>query len=494
MSEHACRFWRAPVATWWLGAAAAEMPEAAALRIDDTRCSFAELAASSEDRAAALVGLGVSRGDRVALIAAASRRVVEVIHAAQRIGAVVAPISPRLTARETDVLITAIRPRAVLADEGVVETLAVRPHDAVIAVLPALDRLVRKRLAPPLPLDSTAVHSLVCTSGTTGVPTAIALTHANHHTSAVAAAARLDYRTGQRWLAVLPLHHVGGLAVLLRAAIVGAEVVLLRDFDARLVSQALSSGDLAHASLVPTMLHRLLPCLEAPGLLTGARSCRFLVGGAALTPELAAGAHALGLDVRATYGMTETASQVATSERGELVEHPGTSGRALDGIELRVGATDRDGFGELFVRGPQVAAAAFDAAATRRELLREGWLHTGDVARIDRCGRLFVGSRRVDLIVSGGENVRPEEVERVLEAHPAVAEAGVYGTPDIEWGERVAALVVPRDCARIDVDELAAWCRARLAAHKLPRIIEIAAALPRTSSGKLQRRKLASSR
>jgi O-succinylbenzoic acid--CoA ligase len=319
------------------------------------------------------------------------------------------------------------------------------------------------------------------TSGTTGVPKGVALSFANHHTSAISASGRLGYACDQRWLAALPLTHVGGLAIVLRAAILGAEVVLHRAFDPSAVRAALANETIAHASLVPTMLYRLLADMEsADGAPSGARSCCLLIGGASIDERLAARAERLGLDVRATYGLTETASQIATTERGELASHPGTSGRPLDGVELRIDSPDREGFGEVCVRAPQVS----------RGTLSNGWLETGDVGRTDSGGRLFVGSRRTDLVVSGGENVRPEEVERVLESHPSIAEAGVYGVPDPEWGERVAAVVVPRDGARVDEAELIAWCRKRLAPYKLPRVIGLAKSLPRTASGKLQRRNL----
>ncbi len=480
MSARDASEWSADAGSWWLGATAARFPDAPALRVERARASFAELAAASEDSAAMLAAAGVSPGDRVAVVAPASRSFVELVHATHRLGAVVVPMSPKLTAAELDAQLAAADPRLVIGDDALVPQLTSRSRSARVVALGALDRMARARIGPPAVAESSAPHSMLMTSGTTGAPKAVALTCANHHAGAVAAARRLDYRCGQRWLAALPLYHVGGLAVILRAAILGAEVLLQDAFDVTAVAGALTREEIAHASLVPTMLYRLLAELEAAGSAGAARSCCFLVGGAALDEPLAARAARLGLDVRATYGLTETASQVTTSERGELDRHPGTSGKPLDGVALRIDSPDREGFGEVCVRGSQVAAIG----------LRDGWLATGDIARTDEAGRLFVGSRRVDLIVSGGENVRSEEVERVLEAHPSVAVAGVYGMPDAEWGHRVAAVVVPRAGARIDEVEIDAWCRARLAPHKLPRVIEVRRSLPRTASGKLQRGKL----
>ena len=179
------------------------------------------------------------------------------------------------------------------------------------------------------------------------------------------------------------------------------------------------------------------------------------------------------------------------ARRGRHV--PETVGRALDGIAVRIDAADAEGYGEIVVAGSTLFSGYFGDDAATRAVLRDGALFTGDIGRVDEDGRLYVASRRSDLVVTGGENVRPEEVERVLESHPSVAEAGVYGMPDAEWGQRVAAVVVARDAAHIDTAEMDQWCRERLAAFKIPRRIDVATSLPRTSGGKLMRGKLGSS-
>jgi O-succinylbenzoic acid--CoA ligase len=331
---------------------------------------------------------------------------------------------------------------------------------------------------------------MLCTSGTTGAAKAVVLSNGACFASALAAGKRLDYREAQAWLATMPLHHVGGLSILLRAAIFGAEVVLRDGFDAERTRADIAHFAIRHASLVPTMLHRLLALDTAASTTSALTSCCFLVGGAALSGELTRRATNAGLDVRATYGMTEAASQVTTTERGEVVEYPETTGRALDGVSVRIDAPDRDGYGEIVVSGGTLFHGYYEDGEATRAALRGGALFTGDIGRMDADGRLYVASRRVDLIVTGGENVRPEEVERVLESHPTVAEAGVYGVPDEEWGQRVAAVVVARDNARIDPAELEQWCRVRLAVFKIPRRIDVATSLPRTATGKVMRRRL----
>jgi O-succinylbenzoic acid--CoA ligase len=222
-------------------------------------------------------------------------------------------------------------------------------------------------------------------------------------------------------------------------------------------------GGATLVSLVPTMLARLLDA----GLQRPPRLRAMLLGGAPADPALLLRARAAGVPVAQTYGLTEACSQVTVSEPGEA----GTAGWPLPGTDVRI-AED----GEIVVRGPTVAGGHP--------------LRTGDLGRLDERGRLTVIGRKADTIVSGGENVAPAEVEAVLLAHPAVAEAGVFGRADADWGEAVTARVVLRLGAAATPDELTAWCRERLAGFQVPKAVELAAALPRTASGKLLRREL----
>jgi O-succinylbenzoic acid--CoA ligase len=265
---------------------------------------------------------------------------------------------------------------------------------------------------------------------------------------------------GDRWLTPLPLHHVGGLGVILRSAINHTTAVVHERFDAQRVCSTFETGEVTLASLVPTMLARLRDAglRAAPGLRTIA------LGGGPVPPELLEWAAATGIPVTPVYGMTETASQVVA----------GSPARALEGVELDV-AED----GEVLVRGAMVAAA---------EVSADGWLHTGDRGRLDADGLLHLEGRIKDLIVTGGEKVVPTRVEGVLAAHPAVADAGVIGVPDADWGEAVTAFVVLREPA--EPAELREWCRARLAPHEVPKRFEAVDELPRNAAGKLVRDRL----
>jgi len=309
-------------------------------------------------------------------------------------------------------------------------------------------------------IDPDAVHSVIHTSGTTGRPKAVELTYANHAASAAASGDALGVDPADRWLCPLPLHHVGGFGVLIRSVINRTTAVIHERFDTARVKAVLEAGEVTLASLVPTMLVRL----RAAGLRETPGVRAIALGGGPIPGGLLEWARDTGIPVVPVYGMTETCSQVVA----------GSPGRALRGVELEI-ATD----GEILLRGPMVA---------RSELGRDGWLHTGDLGRIDADGLLHVEGRLKELIVTGGENVAPLEVEQALLAHPAVADAGVVGRPDPEWGEAVTAFVVLRRPAT--GDEVLAWCRERLDPHKVPKTVQEVAALPRNAGGKLLRDRL----
>jgi O-succinylbenzoic acid--CoA ligase len=314
--------------------------------------------------------------------------------------------------------------------------------------------LPREQFAPD------GVHTLIRTSGTTGEPKPVELTYANHAASAVASAAALGVDPGDRWLCPLPLHHVGGLNVLIRSAINHTTVVLQREFDTERVKATLEAGEVTLASLVPTMLARL----RAAGLRRAPRLRAIALGGGPVPAGLLDWAAETGIPVVPVYGMTETCSQIVA----------GSPGRILPGVDLEIAAD-----GEVLVRGPMVAPA---------ELSADGWLHTGDLGSLDEDGRLRVLGRIKELIITGGENVAPLEVEQALLAHPAVTDAGVAGLPDPEWGEAVTAFVVLG--VPVDSDELRGWCRERLEHFKVPKAIHAVERLPRSPGGKLLRGRL----
>jgi O-succinylbenzoic acid--CoA ligase len=421
----------------WLRRAASSRPDHVALRADDGALTYAQLDAAATLAARRLSALGVGPGDRVGLALPARRAFVETLHGCMRLGAVAVPIDLRLRPderrlRAAGCAAVVTEPLEGLADEGAPLTLT---HD----------------------LDATAI--VVHTSGTTAGPRAVELTYGNWLWSGLGSAVALGVDPADRWLCTLPLAHVGGLSILVRSAIYATTVILHERFDAEAAADELATRATL-VSVVPTTLARLLDAgLRHPPALRAA-----LVGGAPIPPARIERATAAGVHTVGTYGLTEACSQVTTG------------GPPLFCTRVRIGAGR-----EILVTGPTVAPAAVAA---------DGWLHTGDEGALDAAGNLTVTGRAGDTIITGGENVAPTEVEAVLAGHPAVAEAGVHGAPDAEWGQRVVATVVLRADRTATEDDLRGYCRVRLAGYKVPRVIRFAPELPKTVSGKLLRRSL----
>lgn len=462
----------------WVVEAARLHGERAAVRFEGRDVSWSALADEACALAGALSARGVSAGDLVAVHMAPHPRFVALLHAAQMLGAALLPLNLRLAPGEVERVLAHARPRLVV-------------HDGAAALPSGVDRLhafdelpAARPFAPPASIDADAALAVVYTSGTTSEPKGVVLSNASFAASAAASRRRLGHGTGDVWLAAMPLFHVGGLSILVRSVLEGSLVVLERGFDDARAAEVLASGDATMVSLVPTMLARVL---AREGFTASPRLRAVLVGGAALSPALGRRALDAGLPISTTYGMTEACSQIATSEPGSDDAALGLVGRPLDGTEVRIDGADAEGWGEILVRGPTVARGYLRNEEATEHAFAGDWLRTGDLGRLEERGRLAVAGRRDDLIVSGGENVAPLEVERVLDEHPSVAESLVVGVPDEEWGQRVVALVVLREDIALD-DDLRKWCRGRMAAYKVPREFRRVADLPRSPSGKPLRR------
>jgi len=401
-------------------------------------------------RAGVFRALRVSPGDIVGLIGPPSIDWVVSFHALGWLGATVAPLPHRAPAAELATALGVSGASAIVVAEG-----GAAPQQAAVRVITAVDD-------PALPLCPERFWPLaeprliVLTSGTTGPPRAVALTTAQLMTSAFGSAIRLGHDPADRWQCCLPLHHVGGLSILLRCAFYGTTVLLADLFDER-------------ATLVSMVPAQLAALLDTRGLLPFRASLRaILLGGAAAPAQLLARCRAIGAPVALTWGMTETASQVATRRPGDL-SHGSGVGPPLP--FARVHEVD----GALEVRGP----------------IAGGRVRTADRGAVDPLGRVHVDGRADDIIVSGGENIDPAEIERTLLAHPAVADVAVIGVPSGRWGRRPAAFLVQNNDERVpERPALAAWCRGRLARFKVPDTFIWIDELPRTALGKVMRKQL----
>jgi O-succinylbenzoic acid--CoA ligase len=435
----------------WLAQRSQSCPDRIALAADGVDVTYAELEAEATWVARRLAAHGVRRGSIAALTMHPRREQVVLFHALMKVGATLLPLSPRLTAEERATIVAAEEPTVDLDDAGELTQTE--------ADLPLLGEN-----------DMDDVCARVLTSGSSGLPKPVGLTYGNFLWSAVGSGFNIGVDPADRWLCCLPLSHISGLGIVMRSVIYGTTAVLHDGFDVDRTAAALDEDGISIVSVVATMLTRLL---DAGADLSKPRA--ILVGGGPVPEEPLQEAIARGATVVQTYGLTETCSQVTTLAPEDAGRKLGSAGRPLLTTHLRI--LD----GEILVQGPTVAPGRADA---------EGWLHTGDLGHIDEEGFLYVKDRIDDLIVSGGENVVPAEVEEVLLRHPEVADAAVVGREDPEWQQAVTAIVVLESGSDVTPDDLRRHCGESLAGFKVPKRVELAAALPRTPSGKLMRRAL----
>ena len=421
------------------------------------------------------------------------------VHATLRLGWQLAPLNTRLAAEELGTRIERLNPELLLCgretEVGIAEALGrTAGHDAELLTvdeprtrasrpLSGADRPARPDPHAP---DDTAL--ILFTSGTTGDPKGVRLTPRNLVSSAVASAFRLGVSPTDRWLCCLPMYHMGGLAPTVRSALYGTTLVLQREFDAEATAGVLVDEGITGVSLVPTQLSRLLDAgVDAPDLRT------ILLGGAPASETLLDRAAEAELPVFPTYGLTETASQVATALPRDAREHPGTVGQPLFGTAVRiVDAGEPVGAGaegEIVVDGPTVTPGYLEQG---RDSFSELGFHTGDLGRRDEAGRLWVLGRLDDTIISGGELVAPEEVATQLRRVSGIEDAAVVGLEDEEWGERVSALLIPDGTAETDTlrERALARCRDTLADYKRPKTVGFAETIPRTHSGTIDRERV----
>ena len=492
----------------WLQRRAALTPDALALVYDEKQYSYSMLALRVAATSDALDRIGVSSGDVVAVLLPNGLPIVELAHAAFSRDVTLLLLNTRLAGAELSFQLRDSGARYLLHGDGELSRKAALAtvdlpdvEQVEVESIVGLGILSREGLdrradegfpSEANPFDLDRPRYILYTSGTTGRPKGVSLSASNFLASASGSAHLLGSAPDDCWLLVLPIFHVGGLSILLRSVLAGSSVCLHDRFDPEHVNRDLDRGRVTGISLVANMLSRVLDDRgrrTAPSRL----SCVLLGGGPAPAPLLEAAAKSK-FPVAATYGMTEASSQIATRAPGR---GPGASLCLLPGMQARIaGEADPDAAvesgvtGEIWIKGPSVMSAYWNHPAADASAFRDGWFRTGDLGALDAAGELQIFDRRSDLIVSGGENVYPAEIETVLLGHPDVVEAGVRGVIDAAFGARPAAWVVTTNPGNVGEESLRDYCRERLAGYKVPVRVYAVESLPRNATGKLLRREL----
>jgi O-succinylbenzoic acid--CoA ligase len=459
-------------------------PHAIALHTPDVTLTYQQLADQIFANANRLSALGIGSGDVVAILSHNTSTAVCMIFAISACSGIVLPLNTRLTGDELAYQLNLAEAKLLIIEDG----LAMPPVEIPIMHMGATPSLSDTIYRVPTPLQTDRGAVIMFTSGTSGKPKGAILTHGNLFANAIASHERLSMTPNDHWLCILPLYHIGGLSILIRCFMLGGCVSLLPKFDADAVHRVLCERPITLISLVPTMLYRLLDMDTHQWQ----KSLRLiLLGGSSADAPLMRRCAERNLPVATTYGLTEASSQVCTATPDATQRKPASVGKPMPSITVRVVDEQRHNcpvgeIGEVVVRGKTVMAGYYRNPEATAKTIRDGELFTGDMGYLDADGDLWIIQRRSDLIVTGGENVYPAEIEAMVRDIVGVRDVAVVGILDAEWGQKVGCVLVA-DEAIVSIKEVEAFLRAKLAGYKVPRVWKFADALPLNATGKVNR-------
>jgi acyl-CoA synthetase (AMP-forming)/AMP-acid ligase II len=467
---------------------------------------------------------GIQPEDRISILEVNSHAFLETYYAAAGIGAILNPLNYRLAAREVAYILNDAGSRWLIAatrfealvkgaiDEGVPLEGILWIGEAVAKPLPLQSHKYENTMGAdaadfePVPVDENRIAHLYYTSGTTGRPKGVMLTHKNVCSHALGTIAELKLVDTDVWAHVAPMFHLADAWATFAITWVGGRHVMVGQFEAEAVMATIEKQKITLSNLIPTMLNLMI---KHPRVTEYDFSSlrEILSGGAPIAPELVRSImDTLGCDYIQTYGMTETSPYLTFSLLKDhlkalppeaQLKFKSKTGRPAIGVDLKVVdvegapiAADEQQVGEIWVRGDTVTPGYWNRPDETAKAFSEGWLHTGDLATLDSEGYVNIVDRKKDMIVTGGENVYSTEVENVLYMHPAILEAAVFGVPDERWGEAVHAAVVLKAGKTTTEDEIIAFCKEQQAAYKAPKTIVFLDELPKTGSGKIYKKGL----
>jgi acyl-CoA synthetase (AMP-forming)/AMP-acid ligase II len=502
------------------------VPDRTAISFEGKRFSYGDLSERSNRLANALMGMGVQKGDMVAVLQVNCSEFVETYFAVAKVGAIFVPLNFRAKSDELSYMVSNCEAKALCVGERYVDMVnEFRPQcphtehficyeskqDGMEAYSDVLAAASPEEVFTEI--DDDDVTILMYTAGTTGRPKAVPLTHNSFSTYVLSNVTPVDMEIEETNILTVPLYHVAGVQAVMAAIYGGRTLAMMRQFEVKDWMNTVQEEKANRAMLVPTMLKRVID--EPDFGKYDLSSLRVITYGAAPMPfEVIKKAIEVfpGVMFINAFGQTETASTITTlgpddhvitgteEEKAKKLKRLQSSiGRPMDDVEIKIVDGDlkevpTGEVGEILARGPRVMSGYWkDAEKTAKALTPDGWLRTSDKGYVDDEGYIYLAGRGDDMIIRGGENISPEEVENVLYAHPSIEEAAVIGVPDPDWGQEPKAIVVLKKGRTAPADEIMEFCRQRLSSFKRPRYIAFIDELPRTSTGKVLKRDLRAS-
>lgn len=478
----------------WLKKRALLTPDRPAVVFEGKNITFKELYQITFQMAGKLFASGLKRKQFAAILLRNHLDTAVILLAFQLLGVRAVILNNRLTAEELIWQLQDSQAAFLISEE-----LFAEKKEVIGSRLPGLSLITKESLSSVsfvepdecLEVNMDEICTIMYTSGTTGHPKGVIQTYGNHWWSATGSALNLGLHEDDCWLCTVPLFHISGYSILMKSMIYGMKMVLHEKFDPVTTMQDIKSEHVTIMSVVSTTLTRILEQLQGDKLPEYFR-CMLIGGGPASLPLLEE-CVAKDIPVYQTYGMTETSSQIVTLAPEDSIRKLGSAGKPLFPSQLKIIAEGNKEAavheaGEILVKGPNVTKGYLNREKASTQDIQDGWLHTGDIGYLDEEGFLFVLDRRSDLIISGGENIYPAEIEGVLTSHPSIIDAGIIGQKDEKWGEVPAAFIVPK--TPVTERELLEFCRERLAKYKIPKHFYFIDEIPRNASKKILRREL----
>jgi len=487
---------------------AVRMPNREALVHGEERYTFMDLNRRTNQFARALKEMAVRKGDRVAVLLPNGHEVCECLYGTAKIGAVMVPLNFRLAPRELEYMIKDSGAKILIFDERFLSLVdGFRDNVKMRAFISTGENCPEyaedyEDLIRPYRTDEPSIDSgdddnfiIMYTSGTTGKPKGAVLTHENLFSAASNCVYALDVRGSESILILLPLFHIGALTPYVTATLKGMRTVLVKSLEMSEVLETIGTERPSTIVAVTSIVNMMLQVPEIKKYDFSSLVSIILLGSPLPFSVVKACHEDLGIKLQNFYGLTEATGPGAYMNPEDMLDKPGSVGHPFLFCEARiVEENDQDlptgEVGELILRGPSIMKAYWNLPEETKSTLKNGWLHTGDLARFDEEGFIYIADRKKDMIISGGENIYPAEIESLLTSHPRIKDAAVVAMPHEKWGEVPRAVIEPVPRAILSEEEVIRFCEGKIGKHKIPKKVDFVEQLPRTPTGKVLKREL----